>query len=341
MKVFLSAYFIILFQDTGLVTFREIVSNCLNLAAKSPGQIFTFSFLIVFTIILFIIFQARILFKTKHLLKDKEQAILMAEKHKTELEAKDKDITDSLVYAKRIQEALLPSEEYFRKHFRDSFIFYRPKDILSGDFYWIGERGGKVFIVAADCTGHGVPGALMSVIGLEIIEKTINEDNIENPSLILDILNSELEKTFSSGKNMGGVIRDGMDIGLCMIDKQNKKLEFAGAFFPLYLIRDYRLIEIKGDKLIIGMNKHGEKYTCHVMDLKEEDMLYLFSDGYVDQFGGAENRKFMYRRFRYTLMTIHKFSMNDQKAILEDNLINWMSGSAQVDDIMIIGIRPL
>jgi serine phosphatase RsbU (regulator of sigma subunit) len=340
MEGFLSAYSIILFQNKGLATFKEIVTECLNLASGFPGQIFTYSFLIVFTIILLIIFQARILFKTRHLLKEKEQAILLAEKQKAELEAKDKDITDSLVYAKRIQEALLPSEEYFRRHFKESFIFFKPKDILSGDFYWIGERGSKVFIVAADCTGHGVPGALMSVIGLEIIEKTINEDNIENPSLILDILNTELENTFSSGKNIGGVIRDGMDIGLCMIDKQNKMLEFAGAFFPLYLIRDYRLIETKGDRFIIGMNNTGKKYTCHSMDLKEGDMLYLFSDGYVDQFGGADNRKFMYRRFRYILMTIHRFPMNDQKAILEDNLINWMSGKAQVDDIMILGIKP-
>jgi serine phosphatase RsbU (regulator of sigma subunit) len=181
----------------------------------------------------------------------------------------------------------------------------------------------------------------MSVIGLEIIEKTINEENIEKPSLILDILSRELQKTFSSGKNVGAVIRDGMDIGLCVIDKRNRKLEFAGAFLPLYLIRDYNLIEIKGDKLIIGMNLSGAKYTCHEMDLREDDMLYLFSDGYVDQFGGTEDKKFMYRRFRYILITIHRFSMNDQKAILKDNLENWMAGGIQVDDIMVLGFRPL
>ena len=141
-------------------------------------------------------------------------------------------MTDSLIYAQRIQEALLPSEAYFRKHFKDSFIFFKPKDIVSGDFYWIGEKGDKVFVVAADCTGHGVPGALMSMIGLEIIEKTINEDNIETPSQILAVLNKGLEKTFSREKNIGTIIRDGMDIGLCVIDKKKKKIFYSGAFFP-------------------------------------------------------------------------------------------------------------
>ena len=149
-----------------------------------------------------------------------------------ELELKDKNITDSLIYAQRIQEALLPSEAYFRKHFKDSFIFFKPKDIVSGDFYWIGEKDDKVFIVAADCTGHGVPGALMSMIGLEIIEKTINEDNIETPSQILAVLNKGLEKTFSREKNIGTIIRDGMDIGLCVIDKKKKKINLCRSIFP-------------------------------------------------------------------------------------------------------------
>ena len=204
---------------------------------------------------------------------------------------------------RRIQEALLPSEAYFRKHFKDSFILFKPKDIVSGDFYWIGEKGDKIFVVAADCTGHGVPGALMSMIGLELIEKTINEDNIEIPSRILGVLNKGLEKTFSREKNIGTIIRDGMDIGICVIDKKKKKMEYAGAFFPLYLIRDDSLTEIKGDKIIIGMNPEGLPYTDHEIDLLEDDIIYIFSDGYVDQFGGTENKKFMYRRFRYLLLT--------------------------------------
>ena len=162
----------------------------------------------------------------------REQLLDIVDSEKRELELKNKNLTDSLIYAQRIQEALLPSEAYFRKHFQDSFIFFKPKDIVSGDFYWIGEKGDKVFVVAADCTGHGVPGALMSMIGLEIIEKAINEDNIETPSQILAVLNKALEKTFSSEKNIGTIIRDGMDIGLCLIDKTQEKNDICRCFLP-------------------------------------------------------------------------------------------------------------
>jgi serine phosphatase RsbU (regulator of sigma subunit) len=285
--------------------------------------------------------QTKSLYKARKLLKEKEQALNQIEKQKVELEIRDKNITDSLLYAQRIQEALLPSEDYFRRHFNDSFIFFRPKDIVSGDFYWIGEKGEKIFVVGADCTGHGVPGALMSMIGLEIIEKTINEDNIEKPSAILAVMNRGLERTFSREKNIGTIIRDGMDIGICVIDKKKKKVEYSGAFFPLYLIRDNSLIETKGDKLIIGMNPKGISYTVNEFDLKKDDILYIFSDGYVDQFGGNENKKFMYRRFRYLLTTIHRFPLNDQKSILEDNIRTWMGRNPQLDDMMVIGFKPL
>jgi serine phosphatase RsbU (regulator of sigma subunit) len=285
--------------------------------------------------------QTKSLYKARKLLKEKEQALNQIEKQKVELEIRDKNKTDSLIYAQRIQEALLPSEDYFRRHFNDSFIFFRPKDIVSGDFYWIGEKGDKIFVVGADCTGHGVPGALMSMIGLEIIERTINEDNIEKPSAILAVMNRGLEKTFSREKNIGTIIRDGMDIGICVIDKKKKKVEYSGAFFPLYLIRDNSLIETKGDKLIIGMNPKGISYTVKEFDLKKDDILYIFSDGYVDQFGGNENKKFMYRRFRYLLTTIHRFPLNDQKSILEDNIKTWMGQNPQLDDMMVIGFKPL
>jgi serine phosphatase RsbU (regulator of sigma subunit) len=285
--------------------------------------------------------QTRTLIKTRRLLTEKDQALKLIELQKFELELKDKNITDSLIYAQRIQEALLPSESYFRKHFSDSFILFKPKNIVSGDFYWIGEKGEKVFVVAADCTGHGVPGALMSMIGLKIIEKTINEDNIEIPSGILEVMNKGLEKTFSREKNIGTIIRDGMDIGLCVIDRKRKKLEYAGAFLPLYLIREGNLIEISADKIIIGMNPEGLSYLDHEIDLLDDDIFYIFSDGYVDQFGGSENKKFMYRRFRYLLMTIHNFPVNDQKAILEENMKTWMGKNEQVDDMMVIGFRPL
>lgn len=319
-----------------LITGRVLISN-----TDSPYRFILYGALIIAFVYLLIMSQTRRLIKTRKLLKEKEQALELIAYQKNELELKDKNITDSIIYAQRIQEALLPSETYFRKHFEDSFIFFKPKDIVSGDFYWIGEKSDKVFVVAADCTGHGVPGALMSMIGLEIIEKTINEDNIDIPSQILAILNKGLEKTFSREKNIGTIIRDGMDIGLCIIDKKRKKLLYAGAFFPLYLIRNSKLTEIKGNKIIVGMNPEGVPYTDHELDLMDEDILYIFSDGYADQFGGSENKKFMYRRFRYLLLTIHHFPVNDQKAILDENIKTWMGKNVQVDDLMVIGFRPL
>jgi serine phosphatase RsbU (regulator of sigma subunit) len=154
-------------------------------------------------------------------------------------------------------------------------------------------------------------------------------------------MNKGLEKTFSREKNIGTIIRDGMDIGLCVIDRKRKKLEYAGAFFPLYLIRNGSLIETPADKIIIGMNPEELPYNDHEIDLLDDDIFYIFSDGYVDQFGGSENKKFMYRRFRYLLMTIHGFPVNDQKAILEENIKTWMGANEQVDDMMVIGFRPL
>jgi serine phosphatase RsbU (regulator of sigma subunit) len=305
------------------------------------NQLLIYGLFLVTLVLLIIIFLARRLVVVRKQLLRRNQLFSIVDSEKRDLELKNKNLTDSLIYAQRIQEALLPSEIYFRKHFQDSFIFFKPKDIVSGDFYWIGEKGDKVFVVAADCTGHGVPGALMSVIGMEIIGKAINEGNIETPSAILAVLSKALENTFSSEKNIGSVIRDGMDIGLCQIDKAKKKMIFAGAFFPLYLIRHNSLTEIKGDKISIGFNPAGIDYTDNEIDIMENDIFYVFSDGYVDQFGGSENKKFMYRRFRFLLTKIHSFSVDDQKSILDEEFRAWMGNNVQLDDIMVIGFRPL
>jgi len=305
-----------------------------------PYEYIFFTLILIALVYIVLKTETRNLIKTRRQLREKEEVLEQMEQRKAELELKEKNITDSLIYAQRIQEAMLPSQEYFRNHFRDSFILYKPRDIISGDFYWVGEKSDKIFVAAADCTGHGVPGALMSMIGLELLNRTINDDNIEDPSLILGILNRGLEQTFSREKNIGTIIRDGMDIGLCVINKKSRKIEYSGAFFPLYLIRDNNLNEIKGDKLIIGMNPSGAAYTNNEIDIREDDILYIFSDGYIDQFGGTENKKFMYRRFRHLLMTIHRFPVNDQKSILEENIRTWMGDNPQIDDIMVIGFKP-
>ena len=239
-------YFHVYIINSLLAASDRMTAVLINSPLSSSPFIF-FSSLLILIVFLLVMTQTRTLIKTRKLLTEKEQAFKLIELQKFELELKDKNITDSLIYAQRIQEALLPSESYFRKHFSDSFILFKPKNIVSGDFYWIGEKGEKVFVVAADCTGHGVPGALMSMIGLKIIEKTINEDNIEIPSMILEVMNKGLEKTFSREKNIGTIIRDGMDIGLCVINRKRKKLQYGGAFLPLYLIREGNLVEISAD----------------------------------------------------------------------------------------------
>jgi serine phosphatase RsbU (regulator of sigma subunit) len=285
--------------------------------------------------------QLWLLIKTRRTLNQKEKALQELESQRDILEVRNKSITDSLTYAQRIQEALLPSEDAMKKYFSSSFILYKPRDIVSGDFYWIGEKEEKIFIVAADCTGHGVPGALMSMIGHDLLEKLIITEDNDRPGVILDKLNTALAYTFSGAKSSGTIIRDGMDMGICAIDIGKKKIEYAGAFFPLYIIRDNRLLETRGDKHVLGMVPDGVSYVNTEIDLADDDILYLFSDGYMDQFGGEENKKFMYRRFRYLLMTIHRFAMDDQKSILEDNLKTWQGTNPQVDDILVIGFKPL
>jgi serine phosphatase RsbU (regulator of sigma subunit) len=308
---------------------------------NSPFHLILYAVVIISVTWFLVRSQTRSLIRTKRLLREKEEAYEIIERQKAELEYSSGRIIDSLNYAQRIQDALLPSEVYLKRYFRESFILYKPKDIVSGDFYWIGEKNDIRFIVAADCTGHGVPGALISMIGHDLLEKIIITENTLKPGNILDRMNEALGETFTREKNTGTIIRDGMDIGICSIDLKKKKIGFAGAFFPLFIIRENRLIEVKGDRFTLGITPVGTSFKNNEIDLVEGDMLYLFSDGYVDQFGGEENKKFMYRRFRYLLMNIHSFPLADQKAILDDNILTWMGNNHQVDDILIIGFKPL
>lgn len=291
-------------------------------------------------IFLFIRYQSRSLIEARKLLKEKDLAYDEIERQREELEYKNKNITDSLVYASYIQQALLPSETYFKKVLRESFIYYNPKEIVSGDFYWISENNNKVFVVAADCTGHGVPGAFMSMIGVELLNKIIIDQKVEKPSDVLTVLRQGIERTFNRAEWGGDTLKDGMDIGLCMIDRLNKKLEFSGAFFPLYIIRDNKLTEIKGNRLSVGLMT-DDQFTNNNLDLRDDDIIYMFSDGYTDQFGGPNNKKFMYRRFRHLLLSIHSFPMEEQMMILKDSIASWQLDNEQVDDQMVIGIRPI
>ena len=271
-------------------------------------------------------------------LRQKQIAAMEIAKQKEELDTLVKNITDSITYAERIQKAMLPSEFLFKKLLPESFILYRPKDIVSGDFYWIAEKNNKVFIAAVDCTGHGVPGAFMSIIGFDLLRNITRDQGVEDPAEILNRMNDGVTETFS--KNVGETeVRDGMDISIIVIDKNLNELEYAGALNPLYIIRDGKVIEIKGNRYSIGSKEASNKFDNHKLSLRKDDMLYIFSDGYADQFGGPLGKKYKFRRFRHTLLTIHNMPAVKQKLFLNENIDNWMGDLEQVDDILLIGVK--
>jgi serine phosphatase RsbU (regulator of sigma subunit) len=250
------------------------------------------------------------------------------------IEEGNKRITDSIRYAKRIQTAILPSREYLDSVVEKHFVLYKPKDIVSGDFYWASEKNGVSIIAAADCTGHGVPGAFMSMIGNTILNKVVNENGIKKPSDILFELRDGIIKSFNSSEN-----KDGMDISIISYDRDNRVLEFAGANNPMYLIREGKLDVIKGDKQPVGhfLGKEAP-FTNHTIHILPGDTIYIFSDGYQDQFGGEKDMKFMVGRYKKLLLEHHQKESNEQCQILDDTIEDWMAETKQIDDILVIGI---
>lgn len=295
---------------------------------------------IVAALIYLAVLQYWVLLRTRKHLREMKAAYDEIDFQREELQLRNKDITDSLTYARRIQTALLPAEHHIKKVFPDYFIYYRPKHIVSGDFYWISERSGKYFIAAADCTGHGVPGALMSMIGLELLQKIINEMKVDESDGILLTLNRELESAFFKEEDGKALIKDGVEMSICVIDRKSMQMEFSGAFLPVYIVRNDKLIEIKGDKQNVVQSVPGITFNRSSFTLQKGDILYLFSDGYADQFGGPDNKKFMYRRLRHILLTISKYPLGDQQRILDETITTWMREFEQIDDMMILGIRP-
>jgi serine phosphatase RsbU (regulator of sigma subunit) len=307
---------------------------------ENPVINYAFAVFIVIALIYLAVLQFWVLLRTRKHLAELKNAYREIEIQRSELQLRNKDLTDSLNYARRIQAALLPADHHIRRIFPDHFIYYRPKHIVSGDFYWFGERDDRYFIVAADCTGHGVPGALMSMIGLELIQKIINEFRVDDTDQVLLTMNRELESAFFKEESGKAMIKDGIEMGICIIDKKTRLMEFSGAFLPVYIVRDDKLIEIKGDKKNVVQSFAMVSFNRSTFTLREGDLLYLFSDGYADQFGGPENKKFMYRRLRHILLTISKYPLADQQRILDETIESWMEGHDQIDDMMILGIKP-
>ncbi len=256
------------------------------------------------------------------------------------IEQKNADISDSILYARRIQDAILPPEEMLRQTMGDLFVYYKPKDILSGDFYWAEERGDYTFLAVVDSTGHGVPGALLSLMGQNLLNQAVHERHLIRPAAILDYLNAGIQHTLNQYKSLGE-IRDGMDISLCVFEKNSMKMHFAGAINPMYIIRDGMMIESKGNRFSIGsyFDNKMRPFTNQNTELQDNDMIYLFTDGYPDQFGGEEDRKLSHRKFRELLVEIHKKELMEQKLLLDEHLKKWMVGHVQTDDICVIGIR--
>jgi sigma-B regulation protein RsbU (phosphoserine phosphatase) len=256
------------------------------------------------------------------------------------IEEINKSMTDSINYAKLIQESMLPDRSLLENYFSDSFIIYKPKDIVSGDFYWFAERDGKLLMAVADCTGHGVPGSLMAMIGNGLLNEIVNVKKITRPSTILDELKSGERKTHKQDKQEYQRC-DGMDIALCTIDKKTRTLEFAGANRHLIFFKGSKMQLIKGNKFGIG-GLHSESlnyFTHHTIQYESGDVIYLYTDGYADQFGGSRGRRMMTRSLIRILQKSLYFGVAEQEKVLNHWLSKWQGDYEQTDDILLVGAQ--
>ncbi len=280
----------------------------------------------------------------KNNLSEKSE-LLSRQKYKLEkayekLRKQKQNLTDSIHYAKSIQNAILPSSAMLSHYFPDYFIYYKPKDIVSGDFYWINEKNGLFYAAGIDCTGHGVPGAFISIVGFHQLNNAFYSTETETPADILNLLNVGMTYTLKQ-KKARSTIRDGMAIGVCAFNRKTGVLQYAGANNTLFILRDSKLIEIKGNISPIGafMEEEINTYKNHHFQLEKGDIVYLFSDGYSDQFGGIHGRKYMKRKFKNFLSRICNLPMEEQKELLDDEHIRWKGNFQQVDDILVFGIK--
>ena len=292
--------------------------------------------LIVVIVVMYINIREQNLIKEKIILEEKvkERTAEVVQKS-MEIEEKNRDITASIRYAERIQRAMLPKEDTFK----ETFVLFMPKDIVSGDFYWMYDNGDWQFIAVVDCTGHGVPGAFMSIIGHNSLNKVVREYGLTRPSAIVDQLNNEVMKALLQRHEKA--ITDGMDLALIAFNKRNFTLEFAGAFNPMYLVRKGEVFVYRGDRFPIGMTTMDEKktFTNQLVDIQPGDMVYMCSDGYADQFGSAEVKKYKSANVKKLLSAICDLPVNEQKDRLEKEILTWKGDLEQVDDILFIGTK--
>jgi serine phosphatase RsbU (regulator of sigma subunit) len=335
----------------GKYTFMVIASDSQGVWSKEPS-VFHFIirppfylswwFILVSTFIILAIIIVYVKTREKSLIREKMHLENKVKERTAEvvqksmiIEEKNRDITASIRYAERIQRAMLPREDTLP----DGFVFYLPKDIVSGDFYWMYDNGECQIIAAVDCTGHGVPGAFMSIIGHNSLNRVVREIGLTKPAAIIDRLNTEVMCTLLQRHEKS--ITDGMDLSLISYNKKELTLEFAGAYSPLYIVRNGEVTVYKGDRFGIGITTFDKKehFTNQVVEIQHGDMIYLSSDGYADQFGGAGSRKFKTGNVRKLLSEIDQLQLPEQKDRIEKVFYDWMGDHEQVDDIMFIGIR--
>ncbi len=323
-------------------------------AEKKRQRIKTFFFLfaLTFMIILAIVIYSSLRSKRRDnfLLGQQKQEI---EEQRDEIEAQrdqvvhqrdqiqkqKEEITDSILYARRIQNAVMPPEAFRNLILPEHFILNKPRDIVSGDFYWMGTKDDKIIALAADCTGHGVPGAFMSMLGVSFLNEIVNKSDVVDPGQILNMLRENiiraLHQTGKEGEN-----KDGMDISLSVIDYIKGEIHFAGAYNPLYILRGSEVLEVKADRMPIGIYlEKNDKFQTQVFPMLKGDTLYMLSDGYIDQFGGLEGKKLKAKPFKELLLTLQGLSMEEQRQKLDDFNKKWMEGYVQIDDILVVGIR--
>ena len=281
------------------------------------------------------VLEMKVVERTEEVVRQKEEV----ERQSRKVVELYKNVTDSIRYAKRLQDSILPPDKRIRELLPESFVFYRPKDIVSGDFYWVDRIDDRVAFAAVDCTGHGVPGAFMSLIGHNGLNQAVREQGRSRPSEVLKVLNKiAFDALHKDREEM--MVRDGMDMALCNYDPQRMVLEYAGANSPLYLVRGEEVLRFTPDKRPIGsFDLEGHAFTDHRIKLEQGDMVYIFSDGYADQFGGPRGKKFLYKRFRDLLLEVSRFPIEQQRSMLDEAFKGWRGAHEQVDDILVIGMR--
>ena len=281
----------------------------------------------------------------------------IVEERTAALKHKEQEITDSIKYALRIQLSIIPTNNHVKSLLPKSMVYYRPKDIVSGDFYWVDEINGSVLFAAVDCTGHGVPGAMMSVIGLKLLNQAVQDKKLNVPADILQYIDAGVNDTLRQSYDPNAV-KDGMDLALCSLDYKTLTLQYAGVFNSLWLLRKnisttYKvksdrelfygtdLMEIKADKNYIGNNKDGvaDIFTNHTIQLQKDDCIYIFTDGYADQFGGPKGKKFKYNQFKDILVQSFHLPVDDQYNALNKAFLDWKGSQEQVDDVLVIGVK--